>query len=82
MKRSYQKPALFIEELGFAQTIAGDCSRIGWGSATFGDRSSCGWDLGGGYEVFWDANICGHATREAGGLCYSTPFGGLTVFSS
>lgn len=82
MKKSYEKPVLYIERFTLTQTIAHNCGEnLNIGTATMTTKETCGWDVG-PYEIFMDAQICDRPTKHFDGVCYNAPAGGYNVFNS
>lgn len=83
MKKSYEKPVLYIERFTLTQTIAHNCGEnLDFSMGTEKTKESCGWNAAPGYEIFMDANICDFPTKDIVGVCYNAPEGGYNVFNS
>lgn len=90
MKEVYVKPQLHIEYFALSQSIA-SCWNVQpggntTGKPTQGDKTTCGWDLGG--WVIWVNKQNGCVDEQAGenevieGVCYNNPSGYTVAFSS
>ena len=83
MKQSYSKPVLLVEGFSVAQSTARDCAdSIPKENLTFGDISSCAWDLGGGFTVFVAGVTCMMDGETMGFACYNNPGEGNYIFRS
>ena len=87
MKLPYTKPLVVIESYDMAQSISNNCGTTSGstlGKPNHGDKSTCGWDLGG--TVLWAMDgmcdwILG-VDENWEGICYNNPNGGMTIFGS
>ncbi len=86
MKKSYQKPAIYVENFSLSQSIAATCGQGNpdstVGKPTNADPYSCGWDDGVGV-IFSVSNVCNDVEDvdtplDAG--CYNNPNGGVHIF--
>lgn len=83
----YKKPEAHIEMFTLNQSIA-SCGTYGsseLGKPSYGDSSSCGWDLGN--VVVWSdyPNVCTQwwpSDLAYEGVCYNNPNGGVSAFGS
>lgn len=82
MKKTYMKPALYVENFSLTQSIAAGCTahKNGPGEPSFSNPNTCGWDFGG--QTFFTNGL--NADCEAGELeivCYNAPNGSI-LFAS
>ena len=86
MIQNYVKPTIMIERFSLCQNIAAGCTTGNeWGSATFGDKTSCGWETPGGDIIWLEGTACNDPygpDDEFNGVCFNNPGGGLTIFGS
>lgn len=91
MKKTYQKPGIYVENFNLSQSIASTCGAANpdstLGQPGFESKTSCGWDIGSG-AIVWPANsVCtfpvkGDSAPGADGsiVCYNNPEGGMNIF--
>lgn len=82
MKKTYMKPALFVENFSLSQSIAAGCTahKYDLGSPSSGDPNVCGWDYMGG--TYFKAGMnpdCTLGDLEL--VCYNAPNGNV-MFAS
>lgn len=83
MKKTYAKPAVFIERFELAQSIAAGCggaSKYENTTATSADITSCTFLVGGNAFFTWDQTNC--IAGELPDLCYNAPSEGDAIFKS
>lgn len=90
MKKTYQKPGIYVENFGLSQSIAANCgaanpdSTLGYPALT--DKNTCGWAIDGGVSVWTQSSNCTYPTTgeslEINGqiVCYNNPNSGLNIF--
>lgn len=92
MKKSYQKPSIYVESYELAQSIAINChldlsqdSTLGRPTHAAPGVNNCGWDMGN--VIFFVADSS--CTEEEdptdfdwGGICYNAPQGATQIFAS
>ena len=85
MKRVYQKPGIYIENMTLSQSIASGCNMPDNYEKPNHDEGTCG------YEIFpegiiWAANMSCKIIKNIdipfNGVCYNNPSGGISIFSS
>ena len=88
LKRTYEKPLFAVECFTMAQSVAAGCGVPGGGGSTgkpgHWDKHSCGWDMGNG-KIWLPGTACtmpADENAEINGVCYNSPNGGCTIFSS
>ena len=83
MKRVYEKPALYIERFMLTQSIASGCSpsNPNFGKPAQASQETCGWYIG-GYEIFYDPNICEIDGEVFDFVCYNAPSGAFIAFAA
>lgn len=95
MKKTYTKPALYMEDFTLSQSIAHNCGDgLDWSQANLKYKSTCGWNTGldvdgnGVNEIVFTASAGSNCNKVLGegekfmGICYNNPDGGLNVFNS
>lgn len=88
MKEAYEKPIIHVEYLTLSQTVASSCGVAPGGGSlgkpTWGDKYSCGWDVGG--IILWTVEpSCNNILPEDAEVdigCYNNPNGGSGIFGS
>lgn len=88
MKRTYVKPAVYVESFTLTQNIALSCAGVDsngndFGTKNFNGPSVCEWRLYGFEEepLFGSGNgEC--SITEIDGFCYNNPEGGIVLFGS
>ncbi len=86
MKKTYQKPGIYVENFGLSQSIAATCG-AGKPDSSLGQplqdtKQTCGWG-GNGISVWLTNPPCQTPLDEDsrfGDFCYNNPNGGLTIF--
>lgn len=78
MKKTYMKPALYVESFGLTQSIASNCTaqNIGLGEANHAMPQVCGWKIND--AIYFTAGV--NAACEAGEIeivCYNAPNGNI-----
>lgn len=83
MKKTYERPAVYIERFDLAQSIAAGCSVL----ETFGGTSvnntsqhTCGIIMGG--SAFFADDVAGCTAGEWDEFCYNAPAEGYVLFAS
>ena len=74
MKKTYVKPALYVETFEMTQSIAGGCSVT---SVNFSSEDNCTWEVMG--MVFFNADPCVPNSAEFNFVCYNNPEGAQTI---
>ena len=86
MKRAYQKPGIYIENLTLSQSIASGCTIPDDYNKPNHARGDCGWEIGGSM-VLW-ADVTMHCNKfhdldtPFSEVCYDNPGGAMSLFSS
>lgn len=93
MKRSYQKPRIYVESFELAQSIARNCDVDPSDASTVGRPThndpgvrNCGWDMGNNLIFFVAESACTKIEDPNdfywGSICYNAPQGETQIFAS
>lgn len=83
MKKTYMKPALYVENFELSQSIAAGCTaqKSGLGKASFYNPETCGWDFNGQTYFAYGTNPDCKDAGEIEVVCYNAPNGNI-MFAS
>lgn len=89
MKKSYQKPHIYVEEFELAQSIAVNCdysSSSTTGHPTHASATVCGWYVSDGLVYFTAEPACTEIADPGDfnddNMCYNAPIAGSQIFAS
>ncbi len=91
MKKTYQKPGIYVENFGLSQSIAATCGAANpdstLGRPALADKNTCGWAIEGGVSVWTQSSNCTVLVSSDAGfkvnehfVCYNNPNSGLNIF--
>lgn len=86
MKKTYQKPGIYVENFSLSQSIASTCGAAkpdgSLGRPLQATKETCGW--GDEHSSFWldGVTTCKTAWDDSptGFVCYNNPEGGMNIF--
>lgn len=92
MKKSYQKPSIYVEAYELAQSIAANCGILASGSSLGRPTHSepgvknCGWALGDDIIIFNENTFCTKIEDPSDfnevHMCYNAPTANTQIFAS
>ncbi len=79
MKKTYMKPALYVESFGLTQSIASNCTaqNNGLGQANHSMSQVCGWEFMGQNYFSVGVTTKGCEAGEIEIICYNAPNGNI-----